>query len=44
MKDQDGKELIGYTDEEHPYLAGAVGFSVREAGHLAVHGFSVALV
>lgn len=44
VKDQDGKELIGYTDEEHPYLAGAVGFSVREAGHLAVHGFSVAPV
>lgn len=41
VMDQDGKEVIGYVDKEHPYLTGAVGFSVRDAGHLAVHGFSV---
>ncbi len=37
VKDGGGRELICHVDEEHPYLTGAVGFSVREAGHLAVH-------
>ena len=41
VKDGEGKELIRYADEEHPYLSGAVGFSVREAGHLAVHRLEV---
>ncbi len=37
VRDEDGRELICYVDKERPYLAGAVGFSVRKAGHLAVH-------
>ncbi len=39
--DGEGKELIRYADKEHPYLSGAVGFSVSEAGHLAVHRLEV---
>lgn len=41
VRTDDGKLLISYADEEKPYLTGSIGFSVREAGHLAVHGLSV---
>ena len=37
---QDGKALLSYTDEAHPYLTGSVGFGVAQ-GHCAFDGVRV---
>ncbi|RXZ80875.1 ADP-ribosylglycohydrolase family protein [Paenibacillaceae bacterium] len=38
---QDGKELLSYEDQDHPYLNGSVGFATMDGSHTHYSRFTV---